>query len=47
MIGISSRVDDVLPWYRALEESSLPRAYFEFVDAEGRVDEDPVGPIGR
>jgi hypothetical protein len=39
MIGISSRLDDVVSWYRALEESNRPRAYFEFVDAEGWVDE--------
>lgn len=39
MIGISSRMDDVVAWYRALEQSNRPRLYFEFVDVEGWVDE--------
>ncbi|MEU4445907.1 hypothetical protein AB0K14_22655 [Actinosynnema sp. NPDC050801] len=39
MIGISSRLDDVVAFYRALEASDRPRACFEFVDAEGWVDE--------
>ncbi|WP_367128966.1 hypothetical protein [Saccharothrix sp. HUAS TT1] len=39
MIGISSRMDDVVAWYRLLEESDRPRSYFEFEDLDGWVDE--------